>query len=399
MFGKIFMRLTTKIKLKSSFEQKLLLKATLSKCSEACNYTSSIVFLSGIRNKIDLQKLLYFEIKEEFGLSAQMALLCIHKTANDYHSSTNPCQRYYSEKSTVAFDERVLTVFPDKKEVSIWTVGGRQRLSFLMGEKQKPLLDKRVGQSDLLFENGEFFLLIGYEEKEPTPVRPQEFLGVDLGIKKLAIDSEKEAFSGEMVEKKRQKFVCRRKILQKKGTKNAKRSLCKLRKKESNFRKTKNHEIAKRLVLKAKGTPFGIALEDLKGIRKELTVRKRARSQFSSWSFGQLRKYIEYKARLHGVTVVFVDPRNTSRRCSRCGYTDKKNRKSQAEFCCRSCGYFEDADFVGALNIRQKARNSYGRDAIRAEGALSAGSSQSFANLPKPTMIGTATQAFPFRGE
>jgi len=67
------MRLVTKIKLKSSLEQKSFLKETLRRCSEACEYISSIVFLSSVSNRIDLQKLLYFEVKEAFSLSAQMA--------------------------------------------------------------------------------------------------------------------------------------------------------------------------------------------------------------------------------------------------------------------------------------------------------------------------------------
>jgi len=391
------MRLVTKIKLKSSLEQKSFLKETLRRCSEACEYISSIVFLSSVSNRIDLQKLLYFEVKEAFSLSAQMAILCIHKVAHDYHGrGTN--QRHYSEKSSIAFDDRVLTILTDKREVSIWTIHGRQKIPFVCGEKQIPLLKQRVGQSDLLLENGEFFLLVGYEEDAAEPQQPKDFLGVDLGICKLAVDSTGEAFTGDEVEKIRRKYAKKRGALQKKGTKNAKRALCKLRKKEKNFRKTKNHEIAKQLVLKAKGTNFGIALEDLKGIRKRTTVRKKNRSRHSSWSFGQLRGFVEYKAKLNGVVLVLVDPRNTSRTCPRCGYTDKKNRKSQADFCCGFCGYFENADFVGALNIRQKARNAYGWDAIGSEKALSAGLLQSLEHhLPNRLAIGTATQAFAFR--
>lgn len=385
------MRLTAQIKLKCSAEAKRLLKQTLSLCSEACNYISSIVFLSEISNKVDLQKMLYYEVKEAFGLSAQMTLLCIHKVANDYHSK-NRCQRHYSEKSSIAFDERVLTISPEKKEVSIWTIGGRIKLPFLAGKAQMALLGKRIGQSDLVLIQGEFFLLIGYEEQEEALKVPNDFLGVDLGIKKLAMDSQKEAFTGEMVEKKRKKFALKRKRLQKKRTKNAKRALCKLRKREKNFKRTQNHEIAKRFVLKAKGTQKGIALEDLKGIRKELTVRKSFRSRLSSWSFGQLREFIEYKAALHGVVVISVDPRNTSRRCPKCGYINKKNRKSQEEFCCQCCGYSENADYVGALNIRRKARIFYGMEAIESEEALSSGLSQSLANLTNRKVNGTATQ-------
>ena len=52
-----------------------------------------------------------------------------------------------------------------------------------------------------------------------------------------------------------------------------------------------------------------------------------------------------------GVPVVVVDPRNTSRQCFICGYTDKANRKSQEVFCCRKCGHKENADYNAACNI------------------------------------------------
>jgi len=94
------MRLVTKIKLACTFEEKTFLKATLRTCAKACEYISSVVFLSNITNKIDLQKLLYFEIREAFGLSSQMAILCVHKTAHDYHGK-GFSQRHYLEKSSM----------------------------------------------------------------------------------------------------------------------------------------------------------------------------------------------------------------------------------------------------------------------------------------------------------
>ncbi len=52
---------------------------------------------------------------------------------------------------------------------------------------------------------------------------------------------------------------------------------------------------------------------------------------------------------------MLVDPRDTSRRCSRCGYVDKRNRVSQSEFRCRACGYELNADLNAAENIRWRA--------------------------------------------
>jgi IS605 OrfB family transposase len=68
----------------------------------------------------------------------------------------------------------------------------------------------------------------------------------------------------------------------------------------------------------AQGTQRAIALEDLSGIRKRVTVRRDQRATLHSWSFFQLRMFLAYKAQLAGVTVIPVDPRNTSRTCPQC---------------------------------------------------------------------------------
>lgn len=82
----------------------------------------------------------------------------------------------------------------------------------------------------------------------------------------------------------------------------------------------------KRIVQKAQSTGQGIAIEDLRHIRKrtEARLKKSQRSRHSSWSFGQLRQFLFYKAALAGVPLHLVDPRNTSRTCSVCGHCAKK---------------------------------------------------------------------------
>jgi IS605 OrfB family transposase len=131
--------------------------------------------------------------------------------------------------------------------------------------------------------------------------------------------------------------------------------LQRLRRRESRFRAHENHVISKKLVAAAKGTTRGIALEDLKGIRLRVTVGRRQRAKHSGWAFLQLRSYIEYKARLAGIPVIAVDPRDTSRTCSQCGHCEKANRKSQAAFVCLHCGYTCHADYNGARNVRARA--------------------------------------------
>ena len=75
----------------------------------------------------------------------------------------------------------------------------------------------------------------------------------------------------------------------------------------------------------------------------------------ANWGFFQLRTFITYKAKLLGIPVVFVDPRNTSRECPECGYTGKENRKTRDNFLCVSCGHAGPSDAIAALNIRARA--------------------------------------------
>ena len=83
-------------------------------------------------------------------------------------------------------------------------------------------------------------------------------------------------------------------------------------------------------------------LEDLTHFRLKrarTTVRKAQRGRLGKWAFGQLRGFVDYKAKLNGVPVYLIDPRNTSKQCSECGHIDKANRKTQSEFVCGACGH------------------------------------------------------------
>ncbi len=70
----------------------------------------------------------------------------------------------------------------------------------------------------------------------------------------------------------------------------------------------------------------------------------------------ELRRQLEYKSSWRGGVVVAVAARNTSRKCSVCGYTDAKNRKTQAAFACVQCGFSADADWNASVNILAAGR-------------------------------------------
>jgi putative transposase len=154
----------------------------------------------------------------------------------------------------------------------------------------------------------------------------------------------------------RRKHNLRRKRLQKRGTKGAKKKLKRVSTKEARFRRHENHRITKEIVAEAEGTGRGIAVEDLTGIRERVTARGReARNRLSGWGFHQFFAFLSYKAQRAGVPVVQVDPQWTSQTCAECGHRERSNRKSQSEFRCKVCGRESHADVNAARNIRALA--------------------------------------------
>ena len=345
------MKLTAQILLNPTKEQAQMLLEILSVANSACNEISAYAFEKKVFKKFDLQKELYYRIKENHNLSAQMVVRCLSKVADSYKLDKK-VQRTFRKYGSIAYDTRILSYKTKNQAVSIWTLQGRKTITYLVGEHHAKLLEYQQGESDLVFKKGKFYLLATCEVPEEESEPFVEVLGVDLGIVNILTDSDGETFSGNQVQQISQWYSGRRAKLQSVGTKSAKRRLKKLSGKESKFKKDTNHKISKQIVEKAKCTNRAIALENLSGIRKGVKVKKEQRSKHSSWAFNELRTFIEYKAKQKGVSVILIDPRNTSRTCSKCGHCERSNRKSQSEFVCKKCSYNENADYNASKNIK-----------------------------------------------
>src|SRR3989475_6121267 len=346
------MKQTMLLKLAPSPEQHTALLETMHAFNAACNDIAQTAFDEKLANKFELQKIVYGDIRKRFNLSSQMAIRAISKVVHNYKRDRSIKPSFRSE-GAITYDERLMA-FKGLNEVSLLTLQGRVIVPFRIGGYQQSRMDSIKGQADLLYRQGTFYLAVTLDVPAPTPDEPEGgTLGVDLGIVNLATDSEGETFSGEAVEKNRQRMHSLRQRLQKRGTKSAKRHLKKLSGKEARFKRNTNHVISKRIVQKAHANHQAIAIEELRHIRSrtEARLRHSQRARHSSWSFGQLRHFLSYKAALAGVPLHTVDPRNTSRTCSACGHCAKENRKSQASFVCQSCGYSDNADRNAAINI------------------------------------------------
>lgn len=298
--------------------------------NEACNYIAEVAFREKCASKFALQKLVYEDVRKQFGLSAQLTIRAIAKVVDAYKRDKSK-QCFFKPTGAVVYDPRILS-FKGLDKASILTVQERLSVPIQMGQYQRVQWHRAKGQADLVLVKGAFFLLVVIDTPEAPPIDPSSFIGVDLGIAKVATDSDGDSFCGSTVEAVRQRYHRLRRDLQSKGTRSAKRHLKKIRRKEAQFRRDQNHIISKRLVEKAKDTGRGIALENLKHIRSRTTVRKSDRAKHSGWAFFQLQSFIEYKAKIAGIRVQYIDPRSTSRTCSACGHTKKANRKTQSHF-------------------------------------------------------------------
>lgn len=200
-------------------------------------------------------------------------------------------------------------------------------------------------------------------------------MGVDLGITKVATmsiyDSIKEQFlkmnykdiciDGKELIHYRQKIEARRKELSiaskwcsenKKGHgyKTRMREVNRIGDKYNRFKDTYNHKISRYIVnLAEKYECKTIQMEDLSGFSEV-----QSESLLKNWSYYDLQNKITYKANEKGIEVRLINPKYTSKRCSKCGNIHIENRdckKDQVNFTCQICGHKENADINASKNI------------------------------------------------
>lgn len=216
------------------------------------------------------------------------------------------------------------------------------------------------------------FLLLSIDIPAKKQVLDKDVvLGVDLGIKcplYLAINKndnfKMQIGDIEHFHNQRTMFQKRFKSLQKlictqggHGRKKKLESLEKLKGKERNWVHTQNHVYSREVIKQALKQNAGtIHMESLKdfGKGKDGYVKDEYKYLLRYWSYYELQSMIEYKAKLEGIEVKYIDPAYTSQTCSYCG--ERGERKKQEEFVCTNpqCkrrGEKINADFNAARNI------------------------------------------------
>lgn len=364
------------------------LVGTIQKYSDGMNYVSKVLFDNGKpMGAMKLQKIVYHYLREYLELKSQMSCNIPRQVAGCYKTLQEQIVCKQSTWQHIKFLPTSMTFsykrdyVIDKNIVKITTVNGRKSYNILNYSHAMQYFDdswKYQASKVVLHKDGNYYFHLSIEKEivDKQITDASTFMGVDVGINYLAVasttDKKCKFFAGGEIKNLRNQYKSMRKRLQSKGTLSAKRVLKHISGKEQRLMRDVNHKISKEIVKFAIENKVSvIGLEDLNGI-KEATVNKvskKRRYTHSSWAYHQLQTFIEYKAREMGIITHFVDPSFTSQTCIRCNHISKNNR-NKLKFRCEKCGYENNADLNGAMNIEHRTRDF--RYTLEFQGCLSA---------------------------
>lgn len=315
--------------------------------NEACNAISKIAFKKKVFNKFALSYEAYHEVRNVYKLSSALTCMAIKKVAAAYRrNKKRKCS--FNIGGSILYTERSIRY--KNNSVSIQVIGGRTEMTIACYNKN--LLSKAQGGAELVIQKGKYYLYQTIEVECEAQTIPNTFIGIDMGITDIVALSDGTLFSSKEIKNRRNKYRKTRASIQAKGTRSSKKLLKRLSNKESRYATLVNHTISKQIVSRAKKERKGIAIEDLRYIRRRVdktTKSKEMRRNINNfWSFAQLRSFLEYKCKEHGVRLEIINPAYTSQTCNNCMHIGERQGKS---FYCKHCGNNADADINAALNI------------------------------------------------
>ena len=351
---------TIKLKLDMPDESKETLRQTMVLSNQVFNEIAKYGFDNHTCSKVSVHHATYYPIREKYPELPCSIVQGIRDVACEALKGIElkklPKSKQYS---AIRYNKRVCNINLSKQSVTLASVKGRVKATFPIPEYYKQYLNWELRTSTLSYNKQQdiFYLHVTIHKQSPEPIGDR-VLGIDRGIVNIAVTSNNHFFNSKPVKNVRAKYAYLRAKLQNKGTKSAKKFLRKISKREQQFVTWVNHNISKEIV----SMPFDIfAIEDLTSIR----VQNRTRGieftrKLNNWAFFELEQFLKYKAEAIGKTVVMIDPRYTSQKCSVCGHIYKGNRKGHL-FKCVKCGFQIHADLNAARNIAVLGISGNGR--------------------------------------
>ncbi|MEH2009110.1 RNA-guided endonuclease InsQ/TnpB family protein [Nostoc sp.] len=352
--------LTLVCKLNHTPEQVAQIEATLKAFADACNYANQQV-KPQITSKTTIQNMVYQDLRSLFGLSANLAVRACARVGANRKTAKQQSKPVKDFKPTSAdYDARIFAFREKDWSVSLTLLDSREHIKIDVGNYQRGKLKGSCPTSAQLCKhrNNSYYIHIQIKDEAPQPLKPNNVIGVDFGRRDIAVTSNGDKWDGKQINDVRDKFSRVRTSLQhiaSKGTRSTRRRarqiLQRLSGRERRFQQWLNHQISYRIIQQAKSTKAIVAIENLTGIRERTNQQPRnkvERRRSNSWSFYQLRYFLEYKGIKEGVEVVAVPPAYTSQTCHQCLYIGLRSDK---RFKCGNCSWHGDADLNGAKMI------------------------------------------------
>ncbi len=252
------------------------------------------------------------------------------------------------------------------------------KLGYIKTSNTSILKNTKIKRYTVLLEpTGKYYLSLQVEIKEPEkPKKTGKQVGIDVGIADLAVLSnglKYPSFDGSYFENKakawqtkysRRRHLAKMLCLQDTNRKaliprsldsftnwqKAKKTKAVYQAKVANQRKDYLHKLTTHLVRQYDV----IVIEDLK--TKNLQKNHRLAKSIANASWSIFRQMLEYKCEWYGKKLITVDPKNTSRICSKCGYNSGEKPLDIREWTCSKCQAHHDRDINAAINILNKAK-------------------------------------------
>ncbi|MDZ7746879.1 MAG: transposase [Halobacteriales archaeon] len=358
-------RRTAVIKLDTPAGADSLLRETVEQFKHCANTASEWCWHGDdgyhVTSKAKAERALYDRLRDETDLTANLVQKGIRRAVEAIKSGVSRLERgestsqpHFSADSAV-YDKRSATFHRD--HVSLSTPDGRVECEYILPDDSETPPTKYVANEDyefrmahLQYRDGDWYLhasMRKVEEDTEPDTEHRTVLGVDLGVNNLAVASTGTFWSADEFNHWRREYEKRRGSLQQCGSRARPREHRTRRSEREGRFEIYLHTVANELIEEAVENECShIVFEDLTHIRENIPEA----TWQHVWAFRRLYEYVEYKAEEHGIEVVQVDPRNTSKRCSTCGFTHDENRHEES-FECQQCGYENHADYNAAKNI------------------------------------------------
>lgn len=228
----------------------------------------------------------------------------------------------------------------------------RISVSIKLTDRQKALFSGAAfGTMRIVMKNHVPVAQIIYEIAEPDFKSDGNVMGIDLGIKCPAVSycsdgSVKFYGNGRKNKYMRRHYAYLRKKLQ---TSKKMKAVIRINDKEQRIMRDIDHKLSHDIVKTAvTHNVKTIKLEQLQNIRSATRTSRKNNHSLHTWSFYRLSQFIEYKAKLAGISVEYVNPAYTSQTCPVCGNIHHAEDRT---YTC-ACGFRIHRDLLGAMNIQ-----------------------------------------------